>query len=117
MLQITLKLLFNESINNKIPAIKNLILISSVVNFVVTSCIMNQARDFPGRSSIGTDQWTNQQTNQPTNGPTNGVSYRGACLRLKRPFNNKTSAAKNTIFGPFRFIKPRFPCMENSNMI
>jgi hypothetical protein len=37
-----------------------------------TSCITNQARDFPGRSNMGTD------------GPTNGVSYRGACSRLKR---------------------------------
>jgi hypothetical protein len=29
---------------------------------------------------------------------------------VKSPSNNKAPAIKNKIFGPFRFVKPRFPC-------
>jgi hypothetical protein len=33
----------------------------------------------------------------------------------KNPTNNKTPAIKKKIFGPFRFVKPRFPCTMKSS--
>ena len=61
----TLKPQYNDPFNNKIPAIKNLILSPSVVNFIV-----------------------------------------------KRPSNNKIRVIKDKIFGPFRFVKPRFAFID-----
>jgi len=32
-------------------------------------------------------------------------------MMVKSPCNNKTPAKKNKIFGPFRFVEPRFQCI------
>jgi hypothetical protein len=55
---------YNDPLNNKIPAIKDIISSPSVVNSII-----------------------------------------------RIPTNNKTPAINNKIFGPFRFVKPRFPCI------
>jgi hypothetical protein len=65
-LQDTLKPHYNDPFNNKIPAIKNIILTPTLINFLV-----------------------------------------------KKPCNNKIPAIKKKIFGPFRFVKPRFQRISN----
>jgi hypothetical protein len=63
LFRFTLKPWYNDPLNNKIPAIKNMISSPSI----------------------------------------------------KKPTNNKTPAIKNKIFGPFRYVKPRFPCTIKSS--
>jgi hypothetical protein len=65
------------------------------LTYFLTSCITNQARDFAGRSNMG----TNQPTNQQTDGPTNGVCYRGACSRLKMEIGCRCIGCWERLFG------------------